>query len=309
MCRINMPIRFAILIALPLLGSISSIEARQGTNSVRVKRLSRKAGFERFRIETRHYQIYLEKEPKGASPTQVGLVLEAAYELRKAFFLGKEPPRSEWPLKVKMYGNKKTFQAGLKADKANGHAPGHYSGKTHTAYTAHSSALGLAIHEATHQFHWLAWGGKKSPQWFSEGVAEYFALHDWNGSRLLAGTAPYGWRSRNAEKVKRILKTQGVHRDPSKLILGFKKVGATNDNYAIWWAWNCFLINDRPAEYVRLMQNYSKGMQHEQAWRAAFGVRTVTKAQYGRFLTWVNTGAKHVTAFSGWVGRLPANRF
>ena len=48
------------------------------------------------------------------------------------------------------------------------------------------------MHEATHQFHYLARTRNAQPtaKWYREGVAEFLSWHTWDGERIRLGVRP-----------------------------------------------------------------------------------------------------------------------
>jgi hypothetical protein len=73
---------------------------------------------------------------------------------------------------------------------------GYYSPGNRTAYLWRQPTLYytrvLLLHEATHQFHYLARTGNRSlpAYWYVEGLAEYLGRHHWDGKSLTLGALP-----------------------------------------------------------------------------------------------------------------------
>ncbi|MCU0724654.1 MAG: hypothetical protein MUE73_02525 [Planctomycetes bacterium] len=145
--------------------------------------------------ETAHYRV--EVEGDDALAAEAAKVLEAAWPEYAKFF-GAEPKLGEGEkLPVFIAATREGFAARLKAD---GIAPpasgGYYHPGNRTAYlwrqpTIYYSRV-LLLHEATHQFHYLARTGNRSlpAYWYVEGLAEYLGRHHWDGERLTLGALP-----------------------------------------------------------------------------------------------------------------------
>ena len=133
--------------------------------------------------ETKHYRLHGEK----VDVKDVGRMLEGLHKnLTKHF--GRAP---KGKLRIEVYGNRKRWQDALRRDGITPpNAGGYYSPKTKTGYlfvqpTKYFTRQ-LILHEATHQFHYLAATNNNSPGcfWYVEGLAEYFGMHNWDGKEL-----------------------------------------------------------------------------------------------------------------------------
>jgi len=146
-------------------------------------------------VETPHYVIHA--EASRAQVEEMGRVLEAAWPQLSLFF-GAEPKLSDdQRLEVYFGASQQSFFARLKADGITPpKAGGYYSPKTRVAYlwkqpTRYNTRC-LLIHEATHQFHFLAKTRNRSVPmtWYVEGLAEYLGRHQWDGENLALGQLP-----------------------------------------------------------------------------------------------------------------------
>jgi len=141
-------------------------------------------------FQTEHYRV----EWGGARGTgeEYARLLEAAWPQYAKFF-GAEPKLKEGErLRVRYFTTRERWVKALMADRAipPGKAGGYYWPSTKTAYVfqqpTRSYTRTLLLHEAAHQFHYLARTKNKNPglPWYTEGVAEYLAEHFWDGEKL-----------------------------------------------------------------------------------------------------------------------------
>ncbi len=146
-------------------------------------------------VESAHYRVTV--EGTEAEADEVAKVLEAAWPLYRDFF-GAEPKLAEGErLGVFVAATVEGFRARLTADGITPPAAGgYYSPGNRTAYlwrqpTIYYSRC-LLLHEAAHQFHYLARTGNRAlPMgWYVEGIAEYLCRHTWDGERLAVGVLP-----------------------------------------------------------------------------------------------------------------------
>ena len=140
-------------------------------------------------MRTGHYQILAE----SLDADDVGRMLEQLHrQLTRDF--GRAPAGS---LRVAVYGSKERFHAALAADgQPRVDAGGYYSPETKKAYLwvqpSDYFTRQLILHECTHQFHFLVAANNRRPRadWFTEGLAEYYGMHDWDGTTLHVGVSP-----------------------------------------------------------------------------------------------------------------------
>lgn len=125
-------------------------------------------------------------------------VLEAAWPQMEAFF-GKAPRLAkDERLHIYFSQTQDGWHDRLKADKveipvgAGGYYwPGNkrvYLWKQPTIYNTRQ----LLLHEAMHQFHYLACCNNVNPKdvWYIEGVVEHLSRHHWDGEKLTLGVVP-----------------------------------------------------------------------------------------------------------------------
>ena len=141
-------------------------------------------------LQTAHYDLHVE----GLDAKEIGDMLEQLHAQLQTYF-GTAPSGR---LSVALYATREKWTSALRADRqfvppGNGGYYAPFTGKVYawiqpSAYfTRH-----VLLHEATHQFHWLAATGNRSPsaEWYFEGLAEYFGMHNWDGQRLQTGVIP-----------------------------------------------------------------------------------------------------------------------
>jgi len=144
-------------------------------------------------LKSAHYRV----EWGGARGTgeEYSRLLEAAWPQYAEFF-GAEPKlKKDEKLRVRYFTTRKRWVKALMADRAipPGKAGGYYWPRTKTAYLfkqpTRSYTRTLLLHEAAHQFHYLARTKNNTPgaRWYTEGIAEYLAEHFWDGETLELG--------------------------------------------------------------------------------------------------------------------------
>jgi hypothetical protein len=143
-------------------------------------------------LESEHYR--LSAWPPFAEGEEYLRLAEALYGKLKDHFEA-EPPKGK-RLEVLFWPDAASFKAGGLADGvAEGAlgAGGVYWTGTRKAYfwrqPSASFTRHLYLHELTHQFHFLAVMDNQArcPAWYSEGLAEHFGCHRWDGRVLEPG--------------------------------------------------------------------------------------------------------------------------
>jgi hypothetical protein len=134
-----------------------------------------------------------------AEAEEAGRVLEAAWPLFARFF-GAEPARKDGErLRVSLLADASGWAAAIRA--AGGTPPdsgagGYYDPISRGAYLYRQPSAWytrtLLLHEAAHQFHFLARTANRSPPagWYVEGLAEHLSHHAWDGTTLHLGVVP-----------------------------------------------------------------------------------------------------------------------
>jgi len=146
-------------------------------------------------VETEHY--VLTAETAKVTAQEYGRVLEAAWPKLREFF-GAEPRlKAGERLRLVFCAHRESFarkllQAGVQPPAAGGYY--HLRGRTAYAWrqpTIYFTRC-LLLHEAIHQFHYLAKTSNEVslPFWYAEGIAEFLSRHDWDGKALTLGVVP-----------------------------------------------------------------------------------------------------------------------
>ncbi|MHC5010734.1 MAG: hypothetical protein ACYTG6_07240 [Planctomycetota bacterium] len=147
-------------------------------------------------VETAHYHLYAETSPAEAE--EMGRVLEAAWTGFRAHFDAKPDLARDDKLVVRFAATREGWDRAIRADGATPPARGggYYWPASRTAYlyrqpTRYFTRV-LLVHEACHQFHYLARTGNRNPtaNWYTEGIAEYLSWHTWDGEVLTLGVLP-----------------------------------------------------------------------------------------------------------------------
>ncbi len=146
-------------------------------------------------VEGDHYALRFQ----GSEAEAAGYLalLEAAWDGFAEHF-GKEPRlKRKERLRVVFAASHEDWVAALRADDVEPPGSGgYYWPGNKTAYTCRQPTIYytrvLLLHEAAHQFHYLACTGNKTPteEWYIEGLAEYISQHFWDGERLELGVLP-----------------------------------------------------------------------------------------------------------------------
>jgi len=147
-------------------------------------------------VETVHYRLVAAAPREEAE--ELGRVLEAAWERFQAWF-GAAPKLAQGEkLVVRLLPDLAAWEAGIRADGGTppAGAGGYYWTGSRTAYLFRQPTIYytrvLLLHEAAHQFHFLARTNNRNPlaDWYTEGIAEYLSWHTWDGERLTLGVLP-----------------------------------------------------------------------------------------------------------------------
>jgi len=237
--------------------------------------------------ETAHYRV--EMDGTQAQADEAARVLEAAWPQLEAFFGAAPKLAKDEKLQVRYLRNAERFNAAIRAV---GTAPpraggGYYWPPARTAFlyrqpTTYYSRV-LLIHEAIHQFHFLARTKNRSPStaWYTEGVAEHLSWHQWDGQKLrLAVHPPISLKDYAAAAQAEVAK-------PSfdlRLIID----GRISAGRALTWALFHYLAtgNDgKPlAKFDAFRVKMDRGAQGPKTFRSTFG--NIEKFQK-RFVAWI----------------------
>jgi hypothetical protein len=210
--------------------------------------------------ESEHYR--LEAETSKAEAEEMTRVLEAAWGEFESFF-GATPELEEGERLAVFFGaTRQSFAERLRADGSSvPKSGGYYSPKTRTAYlwrqpTTYYTRC-LLIHEASHQFHYLARTKNRHLRvpWYVEGLAEYLSRHTWDGERLELGVLPVlSLKDFSAATSRRLENGNG---------LVASVVEGAEGGRAYYWALVRFLVNGEDGRwrkrFLALARKYDKG--------------------------------------------------
>lgn len=213
--------------------------------------------------KTSHYDLYAE----SVDATEAGAVLDALWDRLHEYF-GSAP---EGRLRVEIYATKAGMQAALERDRQwKVDAGGYYAPDTKTAYLfvqpSDYFTRQLLIHEATHQFHFLAATGNRGPaaEWYTEGLAEYFGMHNWDGKTLQTGVVPsVTLEDYPAQASKQLAALE----DDAQAVA----IGTARCDRPLAWALVHYLVNVRPGWWRALSGRLDDHELPSTAWANACG--------------------------------------
>lgn len=216
-------------------------------------------------VETRtaRYDLYSE----SVDAAEAGAVLDALWDRLREYF-GRAP---EERLRVEIYATKEAMHAALERDRQwKVEAGGYYAPDTRKAYLfvqpSDYFTRQLLIHEATHQFHFLAATGNRgtAAEWYTEGLAEYFGMHNWDGTTLETGVVPsVSLEDYPAQASKQLA---ALEDDAASVA-----VGAARCDRPLAWALVHYLVNVRPAWWSALSGRLDDHEPAATAWANACG--------------------------------------
>jgi len=220
-------------------------------------------------IETAHYRL----EAEGDNAKEQARVLEAAWPQFKAFF-GAEPKTKE-RLRVRYFVTREAWVKALMADRAipPGKAGGYYWPRTKTAYLykqpTRSYTRTLLLHEAGHQFHYLARTKNSQPgaAWYTEGIAEYLAEHFWDGEELQLAVVQRVTLKDYPKSALQILKRDGLVLDDMT-------------PRAVGWALVRYLATQDKRKFAKLRKRLDAGAKSK--------LRATKKLQ-AKLIAWLET--------------------
>jgi hypothetical protein len=215
-------------------------------------------------LETKHYRLVLENVDRE----DTGRLLEALHARLTKFF-GKAPPGK---LRLEVWATKEKWAASLRNDgePVPTGAGGYYSPSTRKAYLhVQPSAYytrQLLLHEATHQFHYLASTGNRSPGafWYTEGLAEYFGMHNWDGKTLETGVVPA--ISLEDYPKQALANFDKLDRNLAGMISG--KIACERPEA---WALIHYMANKHEKRFRTFRKSADRTRKPDTAWRRSFG--------------------------------------
>jgi hypothetical protein len=228
-------------------------------------------------LRTDHYDIHVE----GLDADEVGRMLEQLHDQLKTYF-GKEP---QGRLAVGIYATQERWAAALQADRqyVPQGAGGYYAPFTKKAYmwlqpSAYFTRQVL-LHECTHQFHWLVATGNLAPSalWYTEGLAEYFGMHNWDGKVLQTRVIPAVTLEDYPATAMRNFEAEGT--DLQQL---FTYAGRPES-----WALVNFLTEARGEQFRKLAAKLDHQENFAEAWKQVFGDDRATARLSGELHEWI----------------------
>ncbi|MCC7509114.1 MAG: hypothetical protein IT464_07040 [Planctomycetes bacterium] len=146
---------------------------------------------------TEHYRLGTDAD--AATAAEYKLVLEACWPLFEAFFGGAPKLKKDEKLDVFFLATQAGWQTKMKEDGVGvpAGAGGYYNPGNKTVYLWKQPTLyttrQLLIHEAMHQFHYIACCNNVGPKdvWYIEGIVEHMSRHYWDGKKLTLGVIPF----------------------------------------------------------------------------------------------------------------------
>lgn len=236
-------------------------------------------------FSTEHYSLHVEK----LDAADVGRMLEEFHRQMTASF--GTAPRLNRKLRVEIYADEERFHAALIADGQPAvDAGGYYSPGTRKAYLwvqpSDYFTRQLILHECAHQFHLLAAARNKgsAAKWYTEGLAEYYAMHDWDGVHLTLCTVPpitledYPARALDHFRNK-------LHGDLDGMITC--RLTAERPES---WALLHFLADEYPEKFRLLRAKLDHQIDAGAAWREIFG--PVTPEIIASYTAWMEANAQ-----------------
>lgn len=229
---------------------------------------SRAAGTE---LRTDHYLLYSE----AANLEETGHFLEVAFVEMKKFFRGLEPDRK---MQVKIYGTKEHYQNEMDrlrrvfaVSRKTRDTAGLYLRETACSYLyvqpTENETRKLLLHEVAHQYHDFLrpWARTPSLEFCEEGIAEFLALHNWDGSVLQLGIVPPIGRFDHAKAALQQMQ------NTARFDLDSIVAGDTEVDYSLAWGLVSFLIERHRAKFDIWRQGINNDVEPRVVWQKQFG--------------------------------------
>ena len=159
--------------------------------------LESEAGVQLKFYESVHYRLGTNIDE--VTSKEYSRVLELAWAEYEKFFDGAPKLKKSELLDVFFLATQEDWQTKMKEDRVGipiG-AGGYYNPGNKSVYLFRQPTLynsrQLLIHEAMHQFHYLAKCNNTGPKdvWYIEGVVEHLSRHYWDGEKLTLGVVPF----------------------------------------------------------------------------------------------------------------------
>ena len=214
-------------------------------------------------VTTEHYHI----RSTGPDAEVVGRMLEGLYGELAGFFGG----HPQGLLEVEIHATRQAYREALCRDglKHVG-GGGYYAPVTKKVYLfpqpSEYFTRQLILHEAAHQFHFLVATGNGAPRsaWYAEGLAEYFAMHNFDGRSLETGVVPS--ISLEDYPAKAIDELDALDWDLRGIVSGGVKA-----ERPLAWSLVHFLVHRHRAEFKQLAAKLDRDEKPLAAWEASLG--------------------------------------
>jgi hypothetical protein len=248
-------------------------------------------------LSTSHFILHVE----GLEPAETSRILEAAYTEMSRFFSGIEPDRK---LQVKIYATKERFQSELDhlrkvfaIKRKLRDSAGIYYRETACSYLyvqpQESMTRQVLLHELGHEYPDFIRPWSKSPSlaFFDEGLAEYFAQHNWDGKVLRLGVTPIIAHMDYPRTALQQLK------NTARFDLQSIVDGDTEVDYPLAWGLVSFVIEKHRPKFDIWRQGINNDVEPHVVWQKQFG--PVTPEFLQSFETWLGDKALPWQVISG----------
>ena len=213
---------------------------------------------------SQHYEVYAE----GVDADDTARMLECFFQYATEFF-GRSPTGK---MRVNVFASRERYVQGLVRDGFPD--PGGFYGQLQANMVVYlllqrtpDVTREVILHEAVHQFYALAVPKKPGvvlPWWFSEGMSDYMAKRDWDGTRL---------REREVQLIALEEEPQftrdwlmGPNMDLPAMVSGSKPFPSPGH-----WAMARFLAERYPDRFRDMRKLVEDGMKMEESWGLIMG--------------------------------------
>ncbi|MCC6466029.1 MAG: hypothetical protein IT463_11880 [Planctomycetes bacterium] len=257
-------------------------------------------------VDSTHYRLVTDSPDDTAR--EYSTVLELAWPLMKEFFGGEPGLKKDERLRVSFMETQEGWHQQLRADGVEipVGAGGYYWPGTRTVYLYRQPTLynsrQLLLHEAMHQFHFIASCRNESPKdtWYIEGLVEHLSRHYWDGKNLTLGVIPTGTLENYPAKALDLMEAKDYR-------LGDMIDGARASARPEQWALVRYLaLTDdarRQKAWQKLRKNLDAGQQARQCFRQCLGD---PKELQPKIVEWLRTQQEpFVPVWNEWQGAGP----
>lgn len=243
---------------------------------------------QRFEKETAHYIIRTDADQTFAD--WVAHHAELIRRLYDSIFKGSVPEGGPKKFPIIVYKNKEEYHKNGGPKGAGGHYDPEFRQLYLFRYEKDSDTTLVLYHEGFHQY--LDPYVKRAPQWFNEGLADYFgpAQYAKEGREEGMRIVPNPWRLR---LIQHVLGQNGAR--PLKQLMLMSQAEMYEEetvgvNYAQAWSFIYFLCEYDGRKYFPILGRYfkelKKGKDNEAAYKESFGKEDmdVLEAEWKKFI-------------------------